>query len=177
MPDKLNNETNTLTVIPAKLGSVRFKKKNIRKLAGIPLINYTIKAALESLVCGEVMVSTESIEISEIANKVIIINQGKIVAEGKSYTLVDKHFQDAVIKITTNAKLADLKAELKKIKQIKSAKKVAQKAGFVSIEVTCSDPDQVSLDLFDLMVKNKWKLKELTTTKQNIEELFKVLTK
>jgi len=69
MVSESKNKKATLTVIPAKLGSNRLKRKNIRELAGKPLINYTIEAALESLVCGEVMVSTESVEISEIAKK------------------------------------------------------------------------------------------------------------
>jgi CMP-N-acetylneuraminic acid synthetase len=57
----------TLTIIPAKLGSLRLPNKNIRKLAGKALINYTIEAALASEVCGEVMVSTESRKAAQIA--------------------------------------------------------------------------------------------------------------
>lgn len=59
----------TLTVIPAKLGSTRLPQKNIRKLAGKSLILYTIEAALASGVCGEVMVSTESTKVAEIATE------------------------------------------------------------------------------------------------------------
>ncbi len=68
-PDKIKDQKSTLTVIPAKLGSIRVKKKNISTLAGKPLITYTIDAALSAGVCGEVMVSTESSEIAEIAEK------------------------------------------------------------------------------------------------------------
>lgn len=57
----------TLTIIPAKLGSTRLPQKNIRQLAGKPLILYTIEAALVSGICGEVMVSTESPKVAEIA--------------------------------------------------------------------------------------------------------------
>ena len=59
----------TLTIIPAKLGSTRLPQKNIRQLAGKPLIRYTIEAALASGICGEVMVSTESPKVAEIAVK------------------------------------------------------------------------------------------------------------
>ncbi len=59
----------TLTIIPAKIGSTRLPKKNIRKLAGKPLINYTIEAAITSDVCGEIMVSTESEEVANIAKE------------------------------------------------------------------------------------------------------------
>jgi len=57
----------TLTIIPAKHGSTRLPQKNIRQLAGKPMLNYTIDAAAESQICGEIMVSTENDEIAEIA--------------------------------------------------------------------------------------------------------------
>ena len=56
-----------LTIIPAKIGSTRLPRKNILPLAGEPLINWTIKAALQSGECGTIMVSTESLEIAEVA--------------------------------------------------------------------------------------------------------------
>lgn len=59
----------TLTIIPAKLGSERLPNKNILRLNGKPLVQYTIEAALESGVCGEVMVSTESEIVAGIARE------------------------------------------------------------------------------------------------------------
>ncbi|MBW1767645.1 MAG: acylneuraminate cytidylyltransferase family protein [Deltaproteobacteria bacterium] len=56
-----------LTIIPAKIGSTRLPKKNIRLLGDKPLISYTINAAFASDICGEIMVSTESPEIAEIS--------------------------------------------------------------------------------------------------------------
>ncbi len=56
-----------LAVIPARGGSKRVPKKNIRALAGTPLIAYTIAAALESRVFASVVVSTDSDETAEIA--------------------------------------------------------------------------------------------------------------
>ena len=59
----------TLTVIPAKLGSTRLPQKNILPLAGKPLLRYSIEAALASGVCGEVMVSTESGLVADVARE------------------------------------------------------------------------------------------------------------
>lgn len=58
-----------LTVIPAKLGSIRLPRKNILPLCGKPMVAYAIKAARDSGVCGEVMVSTESPEVADIARE------------------------------------------------------------------------------------------------------------
>jgi pseudaminic acid cytidylyltransferase len=54
-------------MIPARGGSKRVKRKNVRDLNGEPLISYTIKAANESDIFDEVIVSTEDSEIAEIA--------------------------------------------------------------------------------------------------------------
>lgn len=56
-----------LCIIPAKGGSTRLPKKNVMKLCGKPLIAYTIEAALQSGLFGDVFVSTEDDEVVEIA--------------------------------------------------------------------------------------------------------------
>ncbi len=53
--------------IPARLGSKRVPGKNIRTLAGHPMVAYTIAPALESGVFSAVIVSTDSEEIAAIA--------------------------------------------------------------------------------------------------------------
>ncbi len=56
-----------LAIITARSGSKRLPDKNIRHLCGKPLMAYTIKAALDSGVFEEVMVSTDSEKYAEIA--------------------------------------------------------------------------------------------------------------
>lgn len=56
-----------LGVIPARGGSRRVKRKNIRPLCGKPLIAWTIEAAKESKLLDRCVVSTEDPEISSIA--------------------------------------------------------------------------------------------------------------
>lgn len=59
--------SNTLAIITARGGSKRIPHKNIKDFCGKPIIAYSIKAALESELFDEVMVSTDSQEIAEIA--------------------------------------------------------------------------------------------------------------
>lgn len=59
--------TGNLAVIPARSGSKRVPRKNIRPMLGRPLIAYTIEAALVSGLFDEVLVSTDSDEIAAIA--------------------------------------------------------------------------------------------------------------
>jgi len=56
-----------VALIPARAGSKRVADKNIRALAGHPLIAYTIAAALQSEVFSAVIVSTDSPLYSDIA--------------------------------------------------------------------------------------------------------------
>lgn len=58
-----------VAVITARGGSIRVPRKNIRPFHGKPIIEYTIKAALESGCFDLVMVSTEDPEIAEIARE------------------------------------------------------------------------------------------------------------
>lgn len=56
-----------LALIPARKGSKGILNKNIKTLAGQPLIYYTIQAALHSRYIDRVIVSTDSEEIARIA--------------------------------------------------------------------------------------------------------------
>jgi CMP-N,N'-diacetyllegionaminic acid synthase len=58
-----------VALVPARGGSLRVPGKNIVPLAGHPLIAYTIAAAQESVLFTEVVVSTDSEEIAEIASR------------------------------------------------------------------------------------------------------------
>lgn len=58
-----------IAVILARSGSKGLPHKNIKELAGHPLMAYTIKAALDSKMFDRVMVSTDSEEYAEIARK------------------------------------------------------------------------------------------------------------
>jgi N-acylneuraminate cytidylyltransferase len=56
-----------LCIIPARGGSKRIPRKNIKDFLGKPIIAYSILAALDSGLFDEVMVSTDDEEIAEIA--------------------------------------------------------------------------------------------------------------
>ncbi|MCK9412239.1 MAG: pseudaminic acid cytidylyltransferase [Prolixibacteraceae bacterium] len=58
-----------LAIIPARGGSKRIPRKNIKDFLGKPIIAYSIEAALQSGLFEEVMVSTDDEEIAEIAQK------------------------------------------------------------------------------------------------------------
>lgn len=58
-----------IAIIPARGGSKRIPRKNVKDFLGIPIIAYSIKAAVESGVFDEVMVSTDDKEIASVARQ------------------------------------------------------------------------------------------------------------
>ena len=60
---------NVLGLIPARKGSKGIPHKNIAKLNGIPLINYTITAAKNSKFINKIFVSTDDKKIAKLAEE------------------------------------------------------------------------------------------------------------
>lgn len=71
---RIGEKTKTMTmknicIIPARGGSKRIPRKNIKEFLGKPIIAYSIEAALKSGLFDEVMVSTDDKEIATIAKQ------------------------------------------------------------------------------------------------------------
>lgn len=56
-----------VALIPARSGSKRVPLKNVRRLGEHPIIAYAISAALQSGIFADVIVSTDALEIAEVA--------------------------------------------------------------------------------------------------------------
>lgn len=63
----VNKKPEILAVIPARGGSKGIPRKNIKKFAGYPLIAYSIQAALNSKYVTRTIVSTDDLEIADVA--------------------------------------------------------------------------------------------------------------
>ncbi|MCH9769345.1 MAG: pseudaminic acid cytidylyltransferase [Gammaproteobacteria bacterium] len=57
-----------VAIIPARGGSKRIHRKNIKEFLGAPIISYSIKAAAKTNLFDEIIVSTDDEEIAEIAS-------------------------------------------------------------------------------------------------------------
>ncbi|TIW05302.1 MAG: acylneuraminate cytidylyltransferase family protein, partial [Mesorhizobium sp.] len=58
-----------LAVIPARGGSKRIPRKNIRTFGGLPIIAWSIRAAIQSGCFDRIIVSTDDAEIAEAAKE------------------------------------------------------------------------------------------------------------
>jgi len=84
-----NKKPLILAIIPARGGSKSIPRKNIKNLAGKPLIVYTIETALKSDFLDRVIVSTDDEEIAEVARKygAEVVVRPKKLAEDETPTL------------------------------------------------------------------------------------------
>ena len=58
-----------ICIIPARGGSKRIPRKNIKLFCGRPMIAYSIKSAIEANIFDHIIVSTDDDEIAEISIK------------------------------------------------------------------------------------------------------------
>ena len=67
LADNAALRSSLIAVIPARGGSKRIPRKNLRRLGGRPIIDYTIRAALDSGLFAHVIVTTDDREIADTA--------------------------------------------------------------------------------------------------------------
>lgn len=65
----MKNDKEVLVIIPARGGSKGIPRKNIRLLAGYPLIAYSIEIARQSKLVTRIIVSTDDDEIADVARQ------------------------------------------------------------------------------------------------------------
>lgn len=93
-----------LLVIPARGGSKRIPRKNVRPFLGKPMIAWSIEAAIRAKVFDRVIVSTDDDEISAVATAA-----GAEVPFSRPTALADDHtstrrvVQDAIARVSTAA--------------------------------------------------------------------------
>ena len=65
----MTNQSGRIAIIPARGGSKRIPRKNVKLFAGQPMISYAIRIAIEYDLFDHVVVSTDDDEIADIARK------------------------------------------------------------------------------------------------------------
>lgn len=115
-------------------------------------------------------------EVRDIADRIIIINEGKIVAQGKSDELIKNYFNNAQIIVKVNT--SDLEKALKSITAISKVNVLSKgNQKFTEYKISCTKPEETLTDIFNTVVKNKWQIQEMYQKSQGLEDLFKELTR
>ena len=92
----------SIAIIPARGGSKRIPRKNIKNFYGNPIIKYSIDVAKKSGIFDEVMVSTDDNEIAEISKEIgASIPFMRSKETSNDYAIID----DVIKEVITNYRL------------------------------------------------------------------------
>ena len=110
-------------------------------------------------------------EVEAICNRVVIIDNGKIVADDKT----DKLSKMAGISLAFKVEFKE-KVNIKQLQNLSFVNKVS-KTGDHEWLIESNDNKDIREDIFQFAVDNKYHVLSLTQGKQNMEDVFRRLTK
>lgn len=112
-------------------------------------------------------------EVEATCDKVLIINKGKIVANGTSSELRSTSKTDKFLQVNIlGGEIDDIHTALAALPGIKHFKSV-QENGF---EIQCSKEEDIERMIFELCTANNWYIKRLTPVETRLEDIFRQLT-
>jgi len=113
-------------------------------------------------------------EVEATCDRILIINRGRIVADGTSETLRSQADGQELLTVHIEAVNEELEKSLLDLGSVEKVSAVEDKPGFYSIQ---SKPNMESRKaIFDLCVKKKWYLLEMTGIETRLEDVFRDLT-
>lgn len=115
-------------------------------------------------------------EIEATVDRIIIIDKGKIVADGSTKKIIKSNKGNINLFLeVSGAKKEDLKSLNDKIENIKITKVTKSKNGY-SLNIEYDEKNDPREKLFNYIVKSKWSLLEMTPKSENLEDIFRKLT-
>ena len=113
-------------------------------------------------------------EVEATCDRILIINKGRIVADGSSETLRQQAQGQEVLTIQIEGK-GNIEKELRGLGSVEKVAAIEGKANWFTLQ---SKPDASSRkEVFDLCVEKKWYLMEMTGIETRLEDVFRNLTK
>ena len=114
-------------------------------------------------------------EIEATVDRIMIIDRGKIVADGSTKSLLKSYAGEIKLNLNVLGASEDSINKLKEQLDLKILKVKSNKSGhFIDIEYSQrKDPRE---KIFNFAVKNKWAIIEMSSEKANLETIFRKLT-
>lgn len=112
-------------------------------------------------------------EVEATCDRILIINKGRIVADGTAASLRTQAQGQELLTVSIDGK-GDIEKELRGLASVEKVTGLEGKENWFSVQ---SKPDSESRKaIFDLCVKKKWYLTELTGVETRLEDVFRELT-
>ena len=119
-------------------------------------------------------------EVQATCGRVIIINRGKIVADGPIADLQRSlHGGEKIIlevEVPEDQSFEMISVQVKQIPAIETVSLINERNGVKRFSVETSDATDIRKDLFNLCVEKRWGLLELHRVQTSLEDIFRQLT-
>lgn len=115
-------------------------------------------------------------EVSATCSRILIINNGKIVANGTPEELSSQAKGEEIVHITIRGTQEPIEAQLKELEFVSQWNCVGIDDGTVSYEISAAQGSDTAEALFHVVVENGWSLRELRQESANLEDVFLNLT-
>ncbi|HIZ55905.1 MAG TPA: ABC transporter ATP-binding protein [Firmicutes bacterium] len=116
-------------------------------------------------------------EIQATCDRIIIINQGKLVADDKAENLSKKFSDDHSLALRTEGPVPEIKTALQALPGVQSVRFDGEVSpGEVVFSLSAEEGTDIRKDVFHLMVEKNWPILEMKSRELTLEEIFLKLT-
>ena len=115
-------------------------------------------------------------EVSATCSRILIINNGKIVANGTPESLADRAKGGEVVDITIRGPAEEIEPKLQELNFVNEFNHVNTVDGLFSYRIASEKGKNAAEELFQFVVQNGWSLTELRQESVSLEDVFRELT-
>ncbi len=115
-------------------------------------------------------------EVSKTCQRVVVINEGKVVAIGAPEELTRRLQGFETVLVTAEGPSAEMKEKLQKVDGVNLVEQRDATNSRITLEVHAEKGKDVRAELARAVVESRWKLLELKTSGMSLEDIFLKLT-
>lgn len=111
-------------------------------------------------------------EVSKTCDRVVVINAGKLVAEGTPDELTRRQQGFESVRVTAEGPSADMKARLERVEGVDLVEDRGEESGRSTFEVHAARDKDVRSEVARAIVESGWRLLELKHSGMSLEDIF-----
>jgi ABC-2 type transport system ATP-binding protein len=116
-------------------------------------------------------------EVEATCDRVLIINRGKIVADGSPTELQSSFQGKELIYLEIKTDSQDVQTKLKKLQNVEKVKRISSDGESIKkLTVECTQGKDLREQLFRMALENNWVLLEMRKEQASLEDVFRQLT-
>ncbi len=115
-------------------------------------------------------------EVQAVCDRIVIINNGKIVADGSTEELKSSFQNKTRLILEFDAKTEEIEKMTNKLKNISLIESNVKDNGFVQVELEFDSQADRRPEIYDYIKKQDWTLREMHRVNISLEDVFRNLT-